>query len=253
MIATRAAGSAAALLLAASLTSPAVAGPPFRTDDPEPVEYQHWEMTAFSQGTHVAGATSGILPGYEVNYGALANLQLHAVIPVGYARAHGGGTSFALGDIEVGAKYRVLFPGEHDWFPQIAVFPTVEVPVGNQKFGFGTGHAQIFLPIWLQKDFDPWTVYGGGGYWINPGFGNRNHAFFGATLLRKMDDRLTLGIEVFHQTSPAAGVPESSGFNVGMIYDVTDNWHVLASAGSGLQNRAATNQFSYYASIQLTF
>lgn len=26
----------------------AFAGPPFRTDDPEPVDYQHWEINLFS-------------------------------------------------------------------------------------------------------------------------------------------------------------------------------------------------------------
>jgi hypothetical protein len=112
---------------------------------------------------------------------------------------------------------------------------------------------QTFLPVWLQKDFDPWTVYGGGGYWINPGEGNKNYGFFGVALWRKVTDRLNLGVEVFHQTSPADGVPDSTGFNIGATYDFSENWHVLASAGRGLQNTSATNQFSYYLALQLTF
>jgi hypothetical protein len=43
-----AAGLLAALLLFAA---PAFAGPPYRTDDPEPVEFQHFEINAFSFGT----------------------------------------------------------------------------------------------------------------------------------------------------------------------------------------------------------
>ena len=252
-IPARIARAAAVLCVSASLTAPAWAGPPFRTDDPETVEYQHWEMNLFSQGTHVPGATAGVLPAYEVNYGALPNLQLHAVLPLGYASIDDHRTAFAPSNIELGAKYRLLTPGDDDWFPQVAIFPLVELPTGNQKFGFGNGHAQYFLPIWLQKEFGPWTVYGGGGYWINPGIGNRNFGFFGAAVLRKITEQLNLGVEVFHQTSPAVGVPESTGFNVGLIYDVSENWHVLASAGSGLQNRSTTNQFSYFAAIQLTF
>lgn len=243
----------AAPLLALLLAAPAFAGPPFRTDDPEPVDYQHFEMMLFSTGSRTAAGWSGVLPAYEVNYGALPNLQLHAIIPLGFTAPDGGRTGFAPADLELGFKYRFITPGEDDWFPQVGAFPLVELPVGNQKLGFSTGHAQVFLPLWLQKDFDPWTVYGGGGYWINPGAGDKNYSFFGAALWRKLDEHLNVGIEVFHQTSSADGVKESTGFNVGTVYDFTDNWHLLASAGTGLRNRSATNQFSWYLALQLTF
>jgi hypothetical protein len=237
----------------AIFADPVSAGAPFRTDDPEPVEYQHFELDLFSQGTRTDDGWSGMLPGLEVNYGALPDLQVHAIIPQGFDTSPGARTAVALGDIELGVKYRFITPGENDWFPQLAVFPLIEVPTGNQKFGFSTGHVQTFLPVWLQKDFDPWTVYGGGGYWINPGNGNKNYGFFGVAIWRKITDRLSLGAEVFQQTSPAEGVPGSLGFNVGATYDVSANWHLLASAGRGLINAPTTNQFAYYLGLQLTF
>jgi hypothetical protein len=135
----------------------------------------------------------------------------------------------------------------------VAVFPLVEVPAGNQKLGFSTGHTQVFLPIWLQKDFGPWTVYGGGGYWINPGLGNRNYGFVGAAVWRKITDEFQVGVEAFHQTSPADGVKDSTGFNVGAVYDISETWHLLGSVGTGLQNRSTTNQLSYYLALQSTF
>src|ERR1022692_2862805 len=49
------------------LAARAFAGPPFLTDDPEPVDYQHWEINVFSAGGHVQGETSGAAPGLEVN------------------------------------------------------------------------------------------------------------------------------------------------------------------------------------------
>lgn len=247
-------GAVATVLVAlAALPGMAVAGPPFRTDDPEPVEFQHFEINVFSQGTKTVDGWNGVLPGFEVNYGALPNLQLHAILPQGYTAPVDGRTGFALGDLELGAKYRFITPGEDDWFPQVAVFPLVEVPVGNQKLGFSTGHAQVFLPVWLQKEFGPWTVYGGGGYWINPGRGNKNYGFTGIALWRKITDELNIGVEVFHQGAPAEGLKATTGFNVGATYDITENWHLLASVGSGLQNRKETNQFSYFAELQLTF
>jgi hypothetical protein len=57
------------------------------------------------------------------------------------------------------------------------MFPLVEVPSGDADKGLGNGKTQYFLPVWLQKDFGKWTIYGGGGYWINPGTGNKNWWF----------------------------------------------------------------------------
>jgi hypothetical protein len=57
--------SAAAHLLG----RPAHAGPPFITDDPEPVDLGHWEVYAFSAGAAGPGDASGVGPSVEVNYG----------------------------------------------------------------------------------------------------------------------------------------------------------------------------------------
>lgn len=233
--------------------TPAGAGPPFRTDDPEPVEFGHFETYLFSLGTRTTNQSNGILPGLEVDYGAAPNLQIATIIPLAYTAQEGAPSGFALGDVEFGAKYRFIMPDEGSWLPQAAVYPTVVLPVGNQKLGFSTGHAQLFLPLWLQKEFGPWTAYGGGGYWINPGSGNRNFGFIGAALWRKATERLNLGIEVFHQTSPASTVKASTGLDVGMSYDISETWRVLGSVGTGLQNRGDTNLVSYYAAVSLSF
>ena len=174
--------------------APALAGPPFCTDDPEPVAYQHWEMLLFSQGAHIPGSTTAVLPGYEVNYGALPNLQLHAILPLSYSMTGNGRPGFGGGDLELGAKYQFLTPGDGDWFPEAGIFPTIEVPSGNRAFSSSTGHLQVYLPLWLQKDLGPWSVYGGGGYWINPGLGHKNYWFVGAALWRKMSNASISGL-----------------------------------------------------------
>jgi hypothetical protein len=66
--------------------------------------------------------------------------------------------------------------------------------------GLGTGVTRTLLPVWLQKDIGDWTINGGGGYWINPGSGNRNYWFFGSLLQRKITDQFKIGAEIFHQT-----------------------------------------------------
>jgi hypothetical protein len=49
------------------LISPAVAGPPCVTDDPQRVPYQHFAST-LSLGTAIRGDTSGLGPAWEYNY-----------------------------------------------------------------------------------------------------------------------------------------------------------------------------------------
>jgi len=55
------------------------AGPPFVTDDPEPVAYQHWELYLASQHIEAADGWSGTAPHIELNYGVVTNVQLHLI------------------------------------------------------------------------------------------------------------------------------------------------------------------------------
>jgi hypothetical protein len=107
-------------------------------------------------------------------------------------------------------------------------------------------------PLWIQKDFGDWTTFGGGGYWINPGPGNKNHWFVGWVLERKITDKLTLGVELFHQTPGEIGAMQSTGLNIGGIYDFTDRYHFLFSFGKGLQHAKETNELSSYIGFELT-
>ncbi|MEO8927045.1 MAG: hypothetical protein ABI306_07760 [Caulobacteraceae bacterium] len=248
----RASALAASLILALA-AGPADAGPPYRTDDPEPVDLGHWEVYAFSQATRIQGDLSGEGPAVEVNYGAAPNLQLHIVVPLAFNRPAGGGTAFGLGDTELGVKYRFVEESKTGWAPQVGVFPLVELPTGEAAHGLGAGYTRIFLPVWLQKSAGPWTAYGGAGYWINPGPGNRDYWFTGFLIQRQIAAPLALGVEVFHQTADTALGRDSTGFNVGAVWDITSHYHLLLSAGRGLQAAAASNALSCYAGLQWTF
>jgi hypothetical protein len=237
--------------------APAFAGPPFITDDPEPVDLGHWEVYGFSGGASGHGDTTGLGPSIEVNYGAAPDLQLHLIGGLAYDDQPGGRVVMGASDTELGAKYRVIDADKDDWWPQVGVFPLVEVPTGNAKRGLGAGEWQEFFPVWIQKDFGDWTTYGGGGYWINPGAGNRNYWFFGWLLQRRITRSLALGAEIFHQTANMAGRSASTGFNVGGQYDFTDHYHLLFSAGRGgtayaVDGPAVGYPTTYYIAFQWT-
>ncbi|HEX9143838.1 MAG TPA: transporter, partial [Candidatus Binatia bacterium] len=223
------------------------AGPPFTTDDPEPVEYQHWEVYLASQIAHDKDGWSGTSPHLEVNYGAVPNLQLHLIAPVSFVAPSHEAARFGYGDTELGVKYRFL--EEIDHLPQIGTFPLVELPTGQRERGLGSGHAQTFLPLWLQKSFEPWTTYGGAGYWVNPGKGNRNWWYTGWLLQRELTEGLTAGAEIFHETSSEKDGRSDTKFNIGAIYDFSDFYHLLISAGHTVQG---PNEFQAYIALQLT-
>ena len=61
-----------------------------------------------STGTRISGVTSGILPGFEFNYGLIPNGQLHIVAVTAFDRLAGNPTHFGYGDTEVGFKYRFI-------------------------------------------------------------------------------------------------------------------------------------------------
>jgi len=224
------------------------AGPPFVTDDPEPVEYRHWEVYVASQYENDKDGFSGTAPHFEVNYGAWPNVQLHLITRFSYSRPQGDTTKYGIGDTEIGVKYRLI--QETDSIPMVGTFPLVEVPTGDSARGLGNGSPQVFLPIWLQKSWGPWQTYGGGGYWLNPGSGKKDYWFFGWQGQRELSKKLTIGAEVFHATASTEGGTYRNGFNVGALVHFSEQHHFIFSAGRDFHGE---NLFSAYGAYVWTF
>jgi len=237
--------SVAALLLGSSAVQ---AGPPFLTDDPEPVGYQHWEFYVASLDTKTADGWTGTAPHIELNYGVVSNVQLHLIAPLAYDAPSAGDVHFGYGDTELGVKFRFVQETVHS--PEVGIFPLLEVPTGSESEGLGTGHAQAFLPVWLQKDFGNWTAYGGGGYGINPGAGNQNWGFGGMVLQRQVMKNVLIGGETYYRTAMEPGGRGDTAFNLGTVVDFSEHHHFLFSAGRSFHG---PTQFQLYIAYQLTF
>jgi hypothetical protein len=218
----------------------AQAGPPFLTDDPVPVDFRHWEFYLASQWEASHGAATGTAPHIEVNYGAFPEMQLHMIVPAAVAWMAGMETSYGLGDIEVGVKYR--FVEESDWCPQVGAFPLLELPTGSEKRGLGTGELQALLPIWIQKSVGSWTTYGGGGVQLA---GGGESPVLGWLVQRQLLSMLALGSEVYY-TGASAGVPAETKVNVGLILDLSDQYHLLLSAGPSFGGDSLLQAYGAY-------
>jgi hypothetical protein len=215
-----------------------IAGPPFATDDPEPVDLRHWEFYIASIHLYQDGAYVGTLPHFEVNYGAVKNLQIHLILPFNYL--YTDNMKYGYANTEIGIKYR--FVQESDNIPQIGTFPIIEIPtIKNQQFS--DGNIQVYFPVWLQKSWGKLTSYGGGGYWINPGTGNKNWIFTGWEAQYDFSEKVTLGGELYYQTADAADSKSSMAFNIGGIVNFSSKFHFLFSLGHSILNNNFTTAY----------
>jgi hypothetical protein len=231
------------------VTATAHAGPPFQTDDPDPVEYHHFEMYAFelsdSTGKN-AGGTVLEAPAYEVNYGIVPNVQLHLVVPPSAVfQPMGGPTNYGIGDTELGAKIR--FVKETKRIPEIGIFPFFEFPSGNADKGLGVGKTWYRMPLWLQKSWGPddaqWTTYGGGGAAVVPQDGYKNYPFAGWLVQRQLNKKLTLGAELFGhgaEGEAALSTRASTMLDLGGIYEFHDGFDLLFAAGRSVYGQPET-------------
>lgn len=231
-------------------TGTAWAGPPFFTDDPEPVEHLHWEVYLSSACSHSTEGSQCTAPHFEANFGAFSDTQLHLIVPLAYSHPHDLGSHYGLGDIELGIKYRFIHEDEKGWRPQVGIFPIVELPTGESQKGLGEGRARVFFPVWFQKSWGPWTTYGGGGYWYHPGEDNKNYWFTGWLLQREFSKMLTIGAEIFNTSPKAKGESNETGFNVGGSLNLSEEHHILFSAGRDLKG---PNTLFAYLAFQWTF
>jgi len=116
-------------------------------------------------------------------------------------------------------KFRFIQETEH--LPQVGIFTLLEIPSGSKSDGLGSGQVQAFLPLWLQKSVGDWTVYGGGGYGINPGVGNENWGFGGVVVQRQVTKDVLIGAEVYHRTTMEIGGRADTAFNTSTVMDFT--------------------------------
>ncbi len=198
----------------------ALAGPPFQTDDPEPVDPGHYEFYIFSGVDGTAVETDPIGPAFEFNWGALPNTQLHAILSFGaIVPASVGTTAYGLLDTELGVKYR--FVQQSKYVPDIGTFPMIEVPTGSYARGLGVGNTWYKLPIWLQKDWGPWTTYGGGGYEVVNQVDYKSFPYAGWLLQRDIGEKWTLGAELWYHGPEGLATPQTQSatlFDFGGYY-----------------------------------
>ncbi len=224
-------------LWAVAVATPAWAGPPYVTDDPEPTDLHKWEIYNFVVGARDDGITAADF-GFDINYGGFKDVQLTTTL----ALHSESGAPVTVDDAELAVKYKFLHHDPHGLAPDISVFPRVSLPTGP-----GSRYAQFLVPVWLQKDFGATSVFGGGGYTFNPGPGNRDYAIWGAVLTQQLRPGFQLGVEYAGQGRAGTDVPPLHVLNLGTVIHIKGPYSLLGSFGQGVNRK----QTIFYTSLKL--
>ncbi len=230
-------------VLLALVATPALAGPPYVTDDPQPTDHRHYEVYLFTAASYVPGATTGA-GGIDFNYGGAPNLQLTAVVPLAFDTSPG--RHAGPGNVELAAKYEFLHQKTAGL--DLSLFPRVFVPSGGTRFG--PGRTALLLPLWGERDWGKWSLFGGGGYQINPG---RDFWTGGIAVSRALGDRASVGAEVYHHGPDARDARAFTGLSLGGTYRLSPHWSVIGSAGPGIENARAQGQVAAYAALKADY
>jgi len=212
-------------LLAISL---AQAGPPFVTDDPEPPPPGGWEINLPFTLEHTPGKTEMDAPLFDFNYG-LPDVQLKLEFPIRIVHEDSDGTSAGAGDLLVGVKWRFLHNEQSQL--QLGIYPQLLLPTGDHTRGLGEGRPAFVLPLVAQKNWAKWTLYGNVGYWWQTATETRNYFYAGAVLEREINERLTLGVELFGNSSKERGSRSDVAFNLGGTWKLSNHVNLLFTAG----------------------
>jgi hypothetical protein len=226
--------------------APALAGPPYLNDDPIPTDPGKWEIYAFAagQGRH---SDLDADAGFDFNYGAIENVQLTATLPANFSRSADRGWRSGTGDVELGFKYRFLRDERSG--VSAAFFPRAILPTSTIA---GDERTRFLIPIWLQRDFAGTTsLFGGGGYEINPGPGNRNFWQVGAALTHDFGKRLSAGMEVSHHSPEKNGEKATTDAGIGAIVHLSGPMSLLMSAGPSWS--AGRSSYHFYGAFGLNF
>ena len=218
------------LLLLCLCPMAAIAGPPYLTDDPDPVEYGHLEVTPFYQLDRATDGSELQGPGADISYGVWPDMHLNLVPVFIHTLPEGGRSEYGFGDFRVALKWRLIH--ETDDRPELAIYPAVVIPTGDARRGLGNGQVSYQFPVWLEKSWGAgWSSYGGAGWTLNRAPGQRDYFYGGWQMQKQLNDAWNLGVEIYAQGATGMGASGYTALNAGGSYRLTDSTSLIFTFG----------------------
>jgi hypothetical protein len=211
------------------VTSSAIAGPPYQTDDPDPTDTHGLEAYPFIEGDwdrSFAGSA-----GIEANYGAAQDLQLSLGLPLDL---NSRPLHLSAGNTELSVKWRFL--NDEKLGLSLATFPGVTLPTAR-----GARGVEVLLPLWAGWKRGDLALFGGGGRVLTSVPGSRDHWVVGVAATRQFGS-INLGVEVGHSGASDRDGHGLDTAGVGMIAPIGGAFALVARAGPA-RERGSGNVF----------
>ena len=237
------------LLLLCLAPGAAWAGPPYLTDDPDPIDYHTFEIIPAFTVDRASDGEEIAAPVADFNYGLAPNMHLNIGPGIVRTLPADAPSQSGLGDTRVALKWR--FHKETDDSPEIAVYPAMELPTGSASRGLGNGQVWYQFPIWFEKNWrGGWSSYWGAGWTLNRAPGQRDYFYGGWQFQKQFNDTWNLGGEVYSQAASAVGSAGWTALNLGGGYKLTDHASVIFSFGHSF---AGASQALGYLGVDFTW
>lgn len=214
-------------LLSSTLWSQKIDATEFFNDTAVPVHYEEVYLNIHAVTGHSKNGTLSRLPAFEALVGVYPDFQLRTLMPVSLTQPKNASSVYYYGDMGVGVKYRFIH--ETITLPHVAFYPKFTFPSGDIEAVTGNKTITATVPFWLQKDWGPWKLSGGGGYLFNPTKDKFNFPFGGILLRKEISEYLTLGNELYAEGAKDRNFGARLLYGAGGTYYFMDNAYTLFS------------------------
>jgi hypothetical protein len=188
------------------------AGPPFVTDDPEPVPPGGWEINVPFILERTPGRTEMNAPLFDLNYG-LPEVQSKVEFPIKIVRDDTSGTEAGAGDLLLGVKWRFL--NNEKSHLQFGIYPQVLVPRAIGSVVLAEDERRLYCRCSRRRagTNGPFMATSDIGGKMLPR--TRDYFYAGAVLERELSERIRLGAELFGNSPVERADRPDIAFNLG--------------------------------------
>ncbi len=228
-----------------------LAGPPLITDDPGTPGDGRWEINLAFAAELRRASREFDAPLLDINYGLGDHIQLKYEIPWIVLDEEGEHTKNGIGNSLVGVKWRFLDEDRHGL--DMSVYPQVEFnnSRASTRRHLVTEETTVLLPFQVAKSLGQWEVLGELGYASIES--ETDQWFYGLAVGHPVTPRLELLAEIHGEAQRDFRQGELI-FNVGAVYELTDNINLLASVGRGFRESSSGEpQLLTYLAVQFNF
>lgn len=232
-------------------TSSAVATPPLVSGDVPTAQKGVLELYLGYQYLRDDEATEHELPGLELIYGLSCRHEISLETPF-FLLDRPSGSTFGLGDVELGTKYRLRGKPESD--AGASLFAAVKLPTGSRRRGLGSGATDFELEARWGWVIGRESVYLNlGRSWLGEG-GSLDPWFYSGVWEHPVRENLNLLAEIYRETRDERGSPNTLASTLGMKWQFREKQRLNVSIGRSLRTGARSGpELRVYTGVKLEF